>query len=317
MDYVNLGNSDVLVSRLCLGTWNMAGGKGWGPEDDKKSIELIRRSQDSGCNFFDSAHVYGRGHSEEVLGEALAEGNRRERAVVATKIMQRDQGKVDKRLDAALRRLQTDYLDLYIVHWPSPRLDLRAFLDEMTEMKRKGKVRQLGVSNFDLAQMKVAADYGVISLQPPYNVVWRGIEEDVLPFCRQRGIGVTPYSPLGQGLLTGRFSRDSEEKTGIRQKNILFEEPIFSQARQAAGVVDQVADELGSSSSQVALAWLLHTEGVTAPIVGVSSWSQWQEDLGALDLNLADEQYERISAAGLKVWDTVPEDASMWGWKPE
>ncbi|MFO8007663.1 MAG: aldo/keto reductase [Candidatus Brocadiia bacterium] len=317
MDYVNLGNSDLLVSRLCLGTWNMAGGKGWGPEDDKKSIELIRRTHDSGCNFFDSAHVYGRGHSEELLGEALAEGDRRERAVIGTKIMQRDQGKVEKRLDAALRRLQTDYLDLYTVHWPYPRLDLRAFMDEMAEMKQKGKVRELGVSNFDLAQMRVAAEYDAIALQPPYNVVWRGIEDDILPFCRQSGIGVTPYSPLGQGLLTGRFSRDSEEKSGIRQKNILFEEPIFSQAVEAAGVVDQVADELGCSSPQVALAWLLHTEGVTAPIVGVSSWSQWQEDLGALDLQLSDEQYERISAAGMEVWGAVPEDATMWGWKPE
>ncbi len=317
MDYVQLGSSKLEVSRLCLGTWNMAGQKEWGPEEDARSVDLIRRVQDSGCTFFDSAHAYGRGHSEEVLGRALAEDGRRERAVIATKIMQCRPKWVERQLDGALRRLRTDHVDLYLVHWPNPSLDLRAFLEKMSEMKEKGKALELGVSNFNLQQLKVAAQYGIRSLQPPYNILWRIIEPELLPFCRQSNIAVTPYSPLAQGLLTGRFLDDSEKPTGIRHKNQLFQEPAFSKAREAARVVADVAEERGATCSQVALAWLLETEGVTAPIVGISRWEHWQDNVGALNLELSDGQYERISEAGQRVWDLFPEDATMWGWKPK
>jgi len=317
MDYVRLGKSDLEVSRLCLGTWNMGGTEGWGPEDDERSIELIRKAQDTGCNFMDTAHGYGRGHAEEVLGRALAEGNRRERAIISTKIVQTDPEKVEPSLDAALERLQTDYVDIYIVHWPRPSMSLHEFLDKMFEMRDKGKARQIGVSNFNLEQMKVAAEYGVVSLQPPYNVLWRIIEPEVLPFCRENNIAVTPYSPLAQGLLTGRYSRTTEQITGIRTSNLLFKEPVFSKAREAAAVVDEIADRHGWQSSQVALAWLLRTPGVTAPIVGISKWSQWESNLGALDVRLSDEEYQRISDAGMEVWKMFPEDATMWGWKPD
>jgi len=317
MDYLQLGKSDLHVSRICLGTWNMSGAKGWGPEEDERSVELIRRAQDSGCNFFDTAHGYGRGHAEKVLGRALAEGERREHAVISTKIIQCDPGQVEQQLDTALERLQTDYVDLYIVHWPRPGRDLDAFLAAMNEMKDKGKARWIGVSNFDADQMRKATEYGVVSLQPPYNILWRIIDSDVLPFCRARGIAITPYSSLAQGLLTGRFSRGSEEKTGMRKRNVLFEEPVFSKAREAARAVDQIADEHGRTSPQIALAWLLHTEGVTAPIVGISKWSQWQDNLGALDVQLSQEEYDHLSRAGMEVWDMLPDDATMWNWQPD
>jgi aryl-alcohol dehydrogenase-like predicted oxidoreductase len=196
-------------------------------------------------------------------------------------------------------------------------MDLRAFMDEMAAVRQKGKTRHIGVSNFQRDQVDVAVEYGIVSLQPPYNVLWREIEGDVLPFCRENDVGVTPYSPLAQGLLTGRFTRESEPLTGIRRKNTLFEEPIFSKAREAARAVDEVADEHGATSSQVALAWLLATPGVTAPIVGISRWGHWQDNAGALDLELSDADYERISAAGLSAWEEVPEGATMWGWRPQ
>ncbi len=317
MDYLPLGKSEIEISRLCLGTWNMGGDEGWGPDDDERGIELIRQAQDTGCNFFDSAHGYGRGHAEEVLGRALAEGDRRERAIVATKIMQCEPGKVEPSLDKALANLQTDYLDLYIVHWPRPSMSLERFLDKMLEMRQKGKVREIGVSNFNLEQMKVAAARGVVSLQPPYNILWRIIEPDVLPFCRENGIAVTPYSPLAQGLLTGRFSRTEEELTGIRKSNVLFQEPVFSKAREVASLVDEIADQHECTSSQIALAWLLMTEGVTAPIVGISKWRHWLANLGALDVYLSDEEHERLAGAGMEVWNMLPEDGTMWGWKPD
>ncbi len=316
MDYLPLGKSEIEVSRLCLGTWNMSGTEGWGPDDDDRSIELIRQAQDTGCNFFDSAHNYGRGHAEEVLGRALAEGDRRERAVVSTKIVQCDPERVEPGLDKALKNLQMDCLDLYIVHWPRPSMSLEKFLDKMLEMKRKEKVREIGVSNFNLEQMKVAAERGVVSLQPPYNILWRIIEPDVLPFCRENGIAVTPYSPLAQGLLTGRFSRTKEELTGIRKSNVLFKEPVFSKAQQVAGLVDEIADQHECTSPRIALAWLLRTDGVTAPIVGISKWRHWLDNLAALDVRLSDEDYDRLSEAGMEVWNMLPRDATMWGWKP-
>jgi len=317
MDYILLGRSELQVSRLCLGTWNMAGAEGWGPDNDEQSICLIRRVQDTGCNFFDTAHGYGKGHSEEVLGRALAQGDRRQRAIVATKIVHTDVGEVEPSLDAALQRLQSDYVDLYIVHWPSPSHSLPEFLGKMREMKEKGKAREIGVSNFNAEQMKVAVEFGAVSLQPPYNPMWRIIEPDVLDFCRANNVGVTPYAPLAQGLLTGRFTRTTEPTTGVRRNNALFQEPVFARAKEAARVVDAVADELGCTSSQAALAWLLRTDGVTAPIVGVSKWRHWEDNIGALDIEMSDEQYERISTAGMDVWRMLAPDATMWGWSPK
>lgn len=317
MDYLTLGNSDIQVSRLCLGTWNMGGTEGWGPEDDEKSIDLVRRVQDTGCNFFDTAHGYGRGHAEQVLGRALAEGDRRARAVVATKITHCEPERVEPSLDAALKNLQSDYVDLYMVHWPRPSMSLEGFLEKMVEMKEKGKARHIGVSNFNLEQMQVAAQYGVVSLQPPYNILWRIIEPEVLPFCRDNDIAITPYSSLAQGLLTGRFSRTDEELTGIRTSNLLFKEPVFAKAREAAALVDEIADEHGCTSSQVALAWLLKTDGVTSPIVGISKWSHWEDNLASLEVPLSDEQYARLSEAGMEVWGMFTDDATMWGWKPK
>jgi len=315
MEYVKLGSSDLRVSRLCLGTWNMAS-EGWGPQDDEKSIDLIRRVQDAGCNFFDSAHGYGRGKAEAVLGRALAEGDRRDRAVIATKIMQCRPEHVESQLDSALQRLGTDHVDLYIVHWPRESRPVEPFIEKMVEMKEKGKARQIGVSNFNLEQMQAAAPYGIVSLQPPFNLLWRIIEPEVLSFCRDANIAVTPYSPLAQGLLTGRFSRSDEPLRAYRRSNVLFQEPVFARARQAAGVVDEVADAHGWTSSQVALAWVLQTPGIVSPLVGISRWEHWTDNSGALDIELSQEEYDRLSEAGMAVWNMLPADATMWGWKP-
>jgi len=316
MERVKLGKSSLEVSRLCLGTWNMDGSQDWGPRTDQESIELIHRVLDTGCNFIDSAHGYGGGHSEEVIGKAL-EGGRRKEAILATKIVQGEPSDIEPSLDAALKRLRTDYLDLYIVHWPRPSMSLDDFLGEMVAMRDKGKTREIGVSNFDLAQMQTAVRYGVVSLQPPFNVLWRIIDREVLPFCRDNGIGVTPYSPLAQGLLTGRFTRKGEQPdASVRKSNFLFKEPVFSASREAAGVVDEVADQIGATSSQVALAWVLQTDGITCPIVGISRFSQWEDNMKALEIRLSEEQYSRISEAGMRVWAHFSDDDTMWGWKP-
>jgi aryl-alcohol dehydrogenase-like predicted oxidoreductase len=165
-------------------------------------------------------------------------------------------------------------------------------------------------------RLPTAEEMGIVSLQPPYNVVWRHLDTDGLNFCREHDIAVTPYSPLAQGLLTGRFTRkDREPHAEVRENNLIFQEPHFQKCKEAAAVVDEVADEGGYTSAQVALAWLLHTPGVTAPIVGASSWDQMEDNLQAAEIELTKEQYERISAAGLAAWHSLPDDAAMWGWK--
>jgi aryl-alcohol dehydrogenase-like predicted oxidoreductase len=185
---------------------------------------------------------------------------------------------------------------------------------ELARLREKGKARAIGTSNFNLTQMAVAAQHGAAVLQPPFNPLWRLIDGDVLPFCRENKVAVTPYRPLAQGLMTGRYTRADSTVTGSpRKANRLFREPVFTRAMEAACVVDAVADETGATSSRVTLAWCLATPGVTAPIVGISRMAQWKENMGALEVALTDEQYRAISEAGLRVWRELPDDASMWG----
>ncbi len=314
MERLTLGNSDIEVTRFCLGTWNMGGGRGWGPEDADAAVGIIQHALDQGCNFIDTARVYGRGKSEQTVGRALA--GRRDQAIIATKMMQCKPEEVSGNIDASLECLRTEYVDLYICHWPSPSLPLEPFFEEMIRHKDAGKIRAIGVSNFNRQQMQVALNYGVVSLQPPLSILWR-IPEDLLTFCRESNVAVTPYSPLAQGLLTGRYTRQKTEKLGgPRDSNRLFSEEIFAHSLEVATHVDRIADRLGCTSAQVALAWLLQTPGVTSVIVGASSISQFDQNIGALDVELSEEDYKLLDEAGRAVWDRLGPEATMWEWKP-
>jgi len=312
METLAFGNAGFDVSQLCLGTWNMYSKADWGPADEAACHHLIQHAVDGGCRFIDTARGYG--DSEEIVGRALK--GRRDRVVLASKVVHCDPEQVGPAIDTSLANLQTDYIDLYICHWPSPSHSLQAFFEEMIRQREAGKIRAIGVSNFDLAQMRVAVNYGVVSLQPPFSLLWR-IEDELLAFCRAAGIALTPYSPLAQGLLTGRYTRQSEAPTGPRRGNVLFSDRIFPRACAVAREVDAIADRLGLTSSQVALAWCLQTPGVTCPIVGASSIQQWDANVGALDIRLADDDYARLDEQGRQVWDLVGHDATMWGWRPK
>jgi myo-inositol catabolism protein IolS len=309
-----LGSSDIEVTKLCLGTWNMAKGGGWGPDDDEKAIALIRHALDTGCTFLDTARGYGGGHAERLVGQAVA--GRREEVVIATKAVQCPPEQLGNEIEASLDGLQTDYVDLYICHWPRPSLPLEPFLAEMVRQRELGKIRAIGASNFNLEQMSIASEFGVVSLQPPLSILWR-IPDPILDFCRQQNIALTSYSSLAQGLLTGRYTQGTGEISGVRSKNALFSDDIMPQALKVAERVDSIADRLGCASSQVALAWLLRTSGVSSVIVGASRPEQWDENLGAFDVSLSDQDYEELDRAGREVWGKVAPDAAMWGWKPE
>ncbi len=181
---------------------------------------------------------------------------RREQVVIATKMMQTEPDEVAPTVAQRLQCLDTDYVDLYICYWPVKRLAMEPFFEELVKLREQGKIRTLGVSNFDCQQMAIALTYGAVSLQPPFSVVWR-VPGELLTFCRENNIAVTPYSPLAQGLLTGRYTRDPAMRAGgHHERNVLFSQELWPHAMEAASAVDAVADRLGLTSAQVALAWV-------------------------------------------------------------
>jgi len=309
MEKVRLGNSEFYVTRLCFGTGTLTRR---GEELAEAAESVIRDALDTGCNFVDTAPTYG--SSEQAVGRAIA-GRRRE-VIVATKLVQCPADEVAPRLEASLHNLGTDYIDLYICHWPDSRVPLEPFLEELARQREAGKIRAIGVSNFNLAQMKTALEYGVISLQPPFSILWR-FPDGVREFCRQHGIAITTYSPLAQGLLTGRYTRGGEPVTGWQASSVLSAEEHWPHTKRVIEQLDEVADRLGCTSSQAALAWVLRTPGITVAIVQTSAPGQWREDLDALDIAMPDEDYEALDRAGKAVWQRFEPELSMWGFKPE
>jgi len=299
------------VSRLCLGTMLM-GGK-TPPED---SHRMLDRFLEAGGNFIDTADVYGDGESERTLAPWLA--RHREEVVVATKVRMKvsdppGEGLAPDRIraacDASLKRMGIDVIDLYQVHAPDPSVPLEETLEALDGLVRAGKVRALGASNYPawllawavaLQDRKGWAPF--VSLQPQYSLVERSIEVEILPFCRAAGIGVIPWGPLGAGFLTGKYSRDTDPPEGSRMAEA-GDEIEEARHRRAIERNFQVVDEAraiagaqGVTVSQVALAWLLGTDGVTAPIVGPRTFEQLEDLLGAADLRLSDEERERLAA---------------------
>jgi aryl-alcohol dehydrogenase-like predicted oxidoreductase len=309
MDTAPLG--PLTVSRLCLGTMLM-GGKT--PVDE--SHRMLDRYLDAGGNFLDTADVYGDGTSEETLAPWLAK--RRDEVVLATKVRWpvTDPGgeglapdRIRKACDASLRRLGVDVIDLYQVHAPDPEVPLEETLEALDGLVKEGKVRALGASNYPAWLLAWAVGlqdrYGwspFVSLQPQYSLVERSIEVEILPFCRAAGLGVIPWGPLGAGFLTGRYSRDEPPPEGSRMADAsddLEEAPARRAIERNFRAVDEaqaIAEAKGATVSQVALAWLLATEGVTSPIIGPRTDEQLADLLGAADVSLTDEEYARLAA---------------------
>lgn len=284
-----LGNSDMAISRVGFGAWAIGGGGwayGWGPQDDAASIAAIRRALDLGVNWIDTAAVYGLGHSEEVVARALA-GHPGPRPYVFTKcgLVWDEQGRIRRELspdsirrecDASLRRLRVEAIDLYQVHWPTADPgDIDAAWGALAELQRSGKVRWVGVSNFDVGQLRRALAIGpVTALQPPYSMVRREVEAEVLPFCQRQGIGVIAYSPMGSGLLTGAMTRERVAALPAddwRRGEPMFQEPALSHHLALAERLRPIAARHRVSPGEVAIAWVLRHPAVTAAIVGARS----------------------------------------------
>jgi len=310
-----LGNSDLNITRVGYGAWAV-GGSGWqfawGGQDDDDSIAAIHRSLELGVNWIDTAAVYGLGHSEEVVARALKSWSG-PRPYIFTKCGLRwdDKGKgevqkvlsrdsIRREVEDSLRRLSIDVIDLYQIHWP-PDPDSSA-LEEgwstMADLKREGKVRWIGVSNFSVPQLKRAQTIApVTSLQPPYSLVHREVEDDILPYCLRAGIGVIVYSPMASGLLTGAMTRDRAAKLpkdDWRKGHPDFTEPNLSRNLALVDLLREIAKRHNRSVGEVAIAWTLRHPAVTGAIVGARNAKQAEGVMRAGDLRLNDKEVNEI-----------------------
>lgn len=306
-----LGNSDLQLTPIGFGAWAIGGGDwtyAWGPQEDRESIAAIHRALDVGVNWIDTAAVYGLGHSEEVVARALKTASRK--PYVFTKCSLRwgadraiynslKAASVAEELEASLRRLGVGTIDLYQVHWPNPEGEIEECWEALTRLREQGKIRWIGVSNFNVEQMKrIMKIAPITSLQPPYSMLRRAIEAEILPFTQANGIGVINYSPMVSGLLTGKMTAErvaAMPADDWRRKGIEFTEPRLGRNLRLVEALRDIGSGHGVGPGVVAVAWTLHHPAITAAIVGGRSARQVEEMATALQFRLSEDEYSRIN----------------------
>jgi aryl-alcohol dehydrogenase-like predicted oxidoreductase len=314
-----LGKTDLFITPLGFGSWAVGGGGwqfGWGSQDDRDSIAAINRALDLGVNWIDTAAVYGLGHSEEVVGWALKQ--RAERPYIFTKCsmvwdqegtishsLKRDS--IRREVEESLFRLQVDAIDLYQIHWPNPETDIEEGWSTLSDLKREGKVRYIGVSNFNVEQLQRAMAIAPIdSLQPPYSLIHPDVEDEILPFCEKNGIGVIVYSPMMSGLLSGRMTQariNNFPEDDWRKNNPEFQEPRLYRNLWLAELLKNIGRHHGLSAGEIAIAWTLRLSAVTGAIVGGRNPEQVEGIVGAADFRLSEDEIDGIDRfARANVW---------------
>ncbi len=308
MDYINLGNTGLSVSRICLGMMTY-GSPEWRPWvlDEAAGRPFVQRALDAGINFFDTADMYSLGASEAVLGRAIRDMTSRDDVVIATKVYHPMSDKPNDRglsrkhimtsIDRSLQRLGTDYVDLYQIHRWDASTPIEETLEALNDVVRAGKARYIGASSMYAWQFATALHVSerngwarFVSMQNHYNLIYREEEREMIPLCRHAGVGIIPWSPLARGMLAGNRTRSGETRTSRGATDDIAQR-MYDQPSDF-DVVDrvvQVAKSLGVKPAQVALAWLLHQPGVVAPIIGASKMPQLEDALGALDVQLSDD----------------------------
>lgn len=308
MVYKKLGKSDVSVSPIIVGCWAM-GGDYFGEVDDQDSIDCIHTYLDHGLTTFDTAEIYGNGRAEEVLGRAL-KGIDRDRYEIISKVFPHNfkMEDMEKSCDDSMRRMGVDYMDTYFLHYP-PRdgMSIEEAVNNITRLKEKGKIRSIGVSNFTVDMLKEARKYGEIDVvQPCYNLLWRYDERDLLPYCKEEGIGVIPYSTLAQGLLTGKFKKDTPI-TGGRSRAALFQPGVYEKCLEVADVLAEVGKRYDRTATQICINWLTKNDLLTAPIVGGTDKRHAAQNMEALNFDLAQEDYQLIDECSRKFCSQMPD----------
>ncbi len=309
---MRLGNSYLEITPIGIGDWAM-GGSGyrfaWGAQDDNDSIASIHAALDAGINWIDTAAVYGLGHSEEVVGKAIAGMANPPYVFSKCERVWNEQGEIAKCLkadsirrevEASLRRMKIDVIDLYQIHWAEPEEDLEEGWTTLAELKAEGKVRHIGVCNFNVSHLKRAlAIAPVTSLQPPYSILRRGIEDEILPFVEEQGIGVVAYSPMASGLLSGKMTPERAAALpddDWRSRSDEFKEPRLSKNLAVAAKLAEIGARHGRTAGEAAIAWTLRHPAVTGAIVGIRHPDQVSGVIGALSFRLTPEEATEVEA---------------------
>jgi aryl-alcohol dehydrogenase-like predicted oxidoreductase len=313
METRKLGDSNLEITPIGLGAWAMGGGGwdfGWGPQEDRDSVSAIHEGLDRGMNWIDTAAAYGLGHSEEVVARALEGRTHRPYVFTKCSLVWNGSREIGHSLKAAsirheceqsLRRLKLDTIDLYQIHWPDPEEDIEEAWTELARLKEEGKLRYIGVSNFDVEQMQRALRIAPItSLQPPYSLLARQAEGDILPFALRQNIGVIVYSPMYSGLLSGKMTRERIARFPLddwRRHNRNFQEPMLSHNLRLVELLREIGLRHGISAGETAIAWTLDNPAVTGAIVGVRSAQQVAGIIGAAQVRLSAGELEEIAQA--------------------
>jgi len=308
-----LGNSDLMLTPIGFGAWAIGGGNwefAWGPQDDNESVAAVCRALELGINWIDTAAIYGLGHSEEIVARALREWSG-PRPYIFTKcsmlwypdrVIWRSlrAASLREEIEASLRRLQVETIDLYQIHWPNPEEEIEEGWETLARFREEGKVRWIGVSNFTVEHMKrVLKIAPITSLQPPYSMLRRAIEAEVLPFAQANGIGVINYSPMVSGLLTGKMTAErvaSMPADDWRRRGVEFNEPRLSRNLMLVELLREIGSSHGVGPGVVAIAWTLHNPDITAAIVGGRGAHQVDGITPALNFRLSEDEFARIEA---------------------
>ena len=306
MRYNKLKCLDIKPSCIGLGCWQL-GGHGWGKVSKKEMVEAVHTALNSGINFFDTAPIYGLGHSEALLGKTLAA--ERENVIIATKVglvwkknkmfekfMDCSPANIRREIDMSLKRLKTDYIDLYQIHWPDPNTPIKDTLRTMEELKEEGKIRCIGCCNFSLELLKEALKYDKIdTIQVPYNLIDRKVENELLSFCKKKGISVLAYSPIARGFLTGKYDKNTKfnlDDHRSMSRDEYFQGEAFLKNLKVLEKVKLIAKRLNRTPAQIALRWVLENPCVTVAIFGAKKSAQVAENIAALDFILSEEDME-------------------------
>jgi aryl-alcohol dehydrogenase-like predicted oxidoreductase len=305
-----LGNSDLQLTPIGYGAWAIGGGNwefAWGAQDDKESISTIERTLDSGINWIDTAAIYGLGHSEEIVGKALKQSSHKPLVFTKCSMRWHDDRQIyhslkadslREELENSLRRLGIDTIDLYQIHWPNPDSEIEEGWEALAKFKEQGKIRYIGVSNFNVEQMRRAQKIAPItSLQPPYSLLNRNIEAEILPFCKEHNIGVINYSPMVSGLLTGKMTAERIQTLPAddwRKRSANFKEPKLSRNLRLVDLLREIGKEHNVEPGVVAIAWTLRNPAITAAIVGARRPDQVDGILPAASFRLSDEEATRL-----------------------
>ncbi|MEC4804057.1 MAG: aldo/keto reductase [Jaaginema sp. PMC 1079.18] len=312
-----LGTSDIQITPILMGTWQ-AGKRGWTGIEDSESIAAIQAAVDAGITTIDTAEVYGDGHSEQIVGQAV--GKNRQNLVYATKVFANHlkHNQVLEACDRSLQNLNTDYIDLYQIHWPSGTwnseiVPLAETMSALNQLKEQGKIRAIGVSNFNKEQLVEAQKHGRIdSLQPPYSLFWRQVEAELMPYCVEHNISILAYSSLAQGFLTGKFGPDHQFAEGDhRAKNKLYQPENYPRVQNALDELRPLAEAKNCTLAQLALAWLIAQPQANA-IAGARNAEQAQANAQATEITLTDADLAQMDAISQKVVDPLDENPVLW-----